>query len=648
MKKVLPLRILCLMMASLGFFSVSEAQVATPPAVTPGQRRLTSPKTAVPRPLSLPFNESFTNGKEQNEWTANDVPASDFGLLTDINAVKSSDADNGFLGFLASKAGEEFSVTSAPIDISSATNLTLCFSYYKVPGKAVKLYAELLDSEDHATPVRTIDYSAGAGSSRWLQAVETIHSATGVSTVRLRFRFIATTPNILTGIDDIHLFNARTGDISVRLTPDSKVVKGMSAHIKATVQNLSAQTVNAFTLKLTAGGKTVVNEKITQRLRPMGSMSYSYSLPTSSIDTASTQMVTATVSAEGDSYADNNTASCTITLEKAWRNGVRHLTLTAPNSLSWEAPAPNSRARTEDFEEYAPWSTAFGDWTLIDADKATTGGVFALSDYPHVGEKMAFIIMNPSEIGDSLAAHSGKQFAGAPYAYHDETTDTYYPSADNWLISPELSGRAQDVSFWVSNLRTKDALGNMQDNDEYFYFLGSKTTPEPKSFTDYYASGIRNRFDIYMGEWQHFTLHIDEGTRYFAIHHITPGGDESDGGALLLMLDDISFEEGGTPVAYRVYRDGVLADTVSTTAWTSNDTAAANTVYSVTAVYKDGSESEPVTITTPTGISNPKDERKQRTDIYTPDGRLLRHNATSTDRLAPGIYIINHHKVIVK
>lgn len=646
--RFLPLRFLCLAMLSFGIASPSAMTadaVSTPRLAT---RSFASRTLSANTPLVLPFSESFTNAKEQNEWTVNDVPTSDFGLLTDINTVTSSDSDNGFLGFMASKAGEEFTLTSAPISISGAQHLTLCFSYYKVPGKALKLTAELLNEQGQATTVRTIDYAAGAGAARWLQAVESVQPAAGTTTVRLRFRLVATATNVLTGLDAIHLFDARQGDLGVRLSTTPKVVKGIAAHARVTVQNLSAQTLNTFSLKVSAGHQPIATETVSQRLRPMESMSYSYSLPTSSIDPDSTLTVTATVTADGDTYADNNQASGTVALEKAWRHGVRQLRLTAPGSLSWEAPAPNSRARTEDFEEYEPWTTAFGDWTLIDADKATTGGVFEYSDYPHVGEKMAFIIMNPSSIGDSLAAHSGQQFAGAPYAYHDETTDTYYPSADNWLISPELSGREQDVSFWVSNRRTKDALGNDQDNDEYFYFLGSKTTPEPKSFTDYYASGIRNRFDIYMGEWQQYTLHLAKGTRYFAIRHVTPGGDESDGGAVLLMLDDFSFEEGGTPVAYRVYRDGALAATVGTTSWTAADAEGGSPVYSVTAVYKDGSESEPAVVGASTGISTLKTDAEQRSDIYAPDGRLVRRNAPSTSGLTPGIYIINHHKVIVK
>ena len=113
--------------------------------------------------------------------------------------------------------------------------------------------AELLNEQGQATTVRTIDYAAGAGAARWLQAVESVQPAAGTTTVRLRFRLVATATNVLTGLDAIHLFDARQGDLGVRLSTTPKVVKGIAAHARVTVQNLSAQTLNTFSLKVSAG-----------------------------------------------------------------------------------------------------------------------------------------------------------------------------------------------------------------------------------------------------------------------------------------------------------------------------------------------------------------------------------------------------------
>lgn len=249
--------------------------------------------------------------------------------------------------------------------------------------------------------------------------------------------------------------------------------------------------------------------------------------------------------------------------------------------------------------------------------------------------------MNPSDIGESLEAHSGKQFAGAPYPFFVASTETYYPDADEWLISPELSGKEQTVTFWAKNLRTQDYNGNWQDNDETFYFLGSKTDTNIKSFTDYYNNGITHKFDVYGGEWTEYKVRISEGTKFFGIHHTTSGME-----GVMLMLDDFTFEQGGTPQKYNIYRDGKLETSSNTTSCTINENEVGEHSFAVTAVYADGSESAPVYVSGTTGISNVAAGSSAAT------GKVYSINGIKAGKLSnnikPGLYIVNGKKIIIE
>ena len=171
--------------------------------------------------------------------------------------------------------------------------------------------------------------------------------------------------------------------------------------------------------------------------------------------------------------------------------------------------------------------------------------------------------------------------------------------------------------------------------------MGSKTDTGIKSFTDYYSYGITHRFDIYGGYWSEYKVKVSEGTKYFAIHHTTPGMD-----GLMLMLDDFTFEIGGTPVSYNVYRDGTLVSAEKTMEATVIGNPGGTHAYAVTAVYADGSESLPVSVSGTTGIAEVNAEKPTSDGtIYSVDGMKV---GKQGDKLRPGIYIVNKKKVVVR
>ena len=65
-------------------------------------------------------------------------------------------------------------------------------------------------------------------------------------------------------------------------------------------------------------------------------------------------------------------------------------------------------------------------------------------------------------------------------------------AADNWLITPELSGKAQTIKFYAFNVTVVDEWGNVLPYNEAFDVLSSKTgtkTSDFKLINSYKADG---------------------------------------------------------------------------------------------------------------------------------------------------------------
>ena len=70
--------------------------------------------------------------------------------------------------------------------------------------------------------------------------------------------------------------------------------------------------------------------------------------------------------------------------------------------------------------------------------------------------------------------------------------------------------------------------------------------------------------------------------------------------------------------------------------------------YSVTAVYADGAESQPVEIDITTAIQKVNANGEVVYDVYTIDGKQLLKGARSLGTLAKGIYIVNGRKTVIR
>lgn len=291
-------------------------------------------------------------------------------------------------------------------------------------------------------------------------------------------------------------------------------------------------------------------------------------------------------------------------------------------TVTWDVPSnlPTAIGQyTETFEDtsvFPPFSTggidasthtgAFGDWTLYDATGGCTVYGSKQLNYDNESAPHAWFVFKPSEATadeqypDAVAhdAHRGAQ-------YLESICPTESSSAaglsDHWLISPELSGNAQTISFYISEMVT--AYGT-----ETYEIWVSTTDNNPSSFTQ-----LGNSYSVSTDTWAEQSVQLPADTKYFAIRHTSNN-------IFGLLIDDVTYEGANPvpiyPVSYNVYLDGVLVGNVDANdplSYDFSNLSVGDHMVEISAVYPGNIESAKVpatfTITPPPAeLTAPTDE----------------------------------------
>ena len=451
-------------------------------------------------------------------------------------------------------------------------------------------------------------------------------------------------------VDNIHIADLYQHDLSISLNAPASVVAGNSASITVTVTNEGENTANGFNVLITAGDKQLLDVTPNQTLDPFTSWTQTVDFPTTVLDEAGDVELVARVNYDMDQQPANNEAQAFITIIEPALPAPTDLVvdkITANDfALSWTAPDTDGAMQvTEDFEDAEAFpefslggitatqhNGALGGWTLYDGNGLMCYS-FTGFDVPNLGYPMAWMVFNsmydsfPVEVGSVYEPHSGNQLLLSTCVYEGDPI----PATDHWLISPELMGNEQEISFFARVITADYGY-------ETFEVLYSTTNDDVDSF----ISLQEEWFDA--TDWTEFTFTLPEGTKYFAIRHTAQD-------IFGLLLDDVTYERGASaPVGYNIYVDGELVGSTPDTAYDlpAAGLADGQHTFAVTAVYEGGRESAPATavIDITSGI-NEVTMDGQPVDVYTIDGRLVRRQATSLEGLK-GIYLMGNKKVYVK
>lgn len=605
-----------------------------------------APSIIVGAPYELPFAESFKNGKLDNPmWWArtNDGARSEFTMMTE----ESSDG-NGCILYESNSSDDYGVMGTGKLTLAGAIHPKLEFTHLAYENSGAKIVVAIQKPDGTEEELQTIQTVSEDG--EWIRNTIDIDPKYG-SLPYLFLQFTVSAGQFeYVMLDEISITDQRENDMAVKtITLPPSVKKGDNVEVKVTVENRGLKEADGYKVKLYADGKLQDMKTAETALAYMDEAVYTFSYPTAiTMENCSVELK-AEVEYEGDIKPENNTKTTILTFNNSDKLKPESASVTDNNNgtytVSWTSPADARKVVTDSFEEYDSWSQdKFGEWTAkFSEEKTKTGNIFTYP-YPGEGDPFAFILMEPLDYWiDSetmgnfpcLKPHSGNKYLAAFYSFANGD----YIDANDWLISPALSGYKQTVSFWVNNL-VSPGVYNLETFDVLYSTMGT-------DFKDFIKLG--ETYDIESGEWQEINVELPEGAKYFAIHRKTREDD-----AMIFLVDDVTYEKGTEIVTgYNVYRNDQLLKTMSpdqTEFVDETAEAGEKYTYAITALYESG-ESEPIIaiVDTTNGIQDVENVLGTKTyNVYTLDGQLIGKKMKSLNGLKRGIYVINDRKVIIK
>ena len=580
-------------------------------------------------PLDIPLYESFEGRSVHYAWSCNG------GLGVSTN---SSDEDGVALKLYNNGNGEQVYFMLDKVDLTTAANPTL-----------------LLDVRSESTDKV---YGIGSVDNGNLQVLAQAGVTADYTTFKVpltsimtaqRFSSVGIVANIETPsvqnyedtliIDNIRIVDLYQYDLAIDVKADATVQAGSNAKIVAKVTNNGENAANGYTVVIKAGEKELLNQTVNEALLPFKSTEFETELTTTIFSEEGDVDIVAEVIFENDLVEDNDLSTATISVKtsKAAQPTDLAAEQVAKNtvSLTWTAPNTSASEQEDDFSSYengANATGALGPWTDVNANGATKGSIFEDIEFASYGKATAWEVFNLATYGGNSEA-----FAGADgnvdnnylISIYNSTSEGYLDS-DDWLISPELPGVAQTLTFDVKAFSDYGA-----QTYQVLYSTTGKETTDFQLIQEVTDNG---------NAWSKVSYELPEGTKYFAIRNVT-GGDA----AFILAVDNISYLAGSSePTGYNVYVDEAFVKSVTETTAEVVLSKGKEHKFSVTAVYPGNEESKPVSvvISVVTGIDQLIATGKP-VNVYTLDGKFL-GTMSNTKSLKKGAYIIENKTVVVK
>lgn len=560
---------------------------------------IVSTPVLVGKPYSLPVREDYTGNNINYFWA---FSSSDNGGNNNSTVgCYTVGAEDEYQMCFSSTMGNFVNMMSGKIDIKGCDNPTLTFCLKS--GATAGTFTPYVQTSD-GIRVNIEDIAITATSEGSTKYIYDLNACLGANWIQkqkwVQFGFLfadlGSTAVQRVYLDDISIADQKAVDLAVTLVNVPETIeKGQSSTAAVRVRNYGSQVVDSYVLKITIGDKEVLNETKNSTLGSFGTHTYPLVINPSILEQADKATVKVEVIAADDALADNNVASADVLFTSPDLLPATDLAVTktaSAQTLAWKAPAA-VRTFVDSFEQETDWATSgIGNWTMVDVDGGLCSGLFDGIPYGSEGTAFAFTVFNPYnydgyDITSNYPCAKPKSGTKSLAAFVGLTADkTKIQPSDDWLISPELSEKEQEISFWANNLYIAEGK-SVWVYPEYFDILYSTTDTNTESFVQ-----IGDTYTQESGTWSEYKAQLPDGAKYFAIHH-KAGAKQN----YLFMIDDVTYTTKNLKVLkYNIYRDGTLL--ASTTAPTYADYSAgkADHLYQVTTVYEGNLESLPVTV----------------------------------------------------
>lgn len=589
---------------------------------------IVSTPVLVGKPYSLPVREDYTGNNINYFWA---FSSSDNGGNNNSTVgCYTVGAEDEYQMCFSSTMGNFVNMMSGKIDIKGCDNPTLTFCLKS--GATAGTFTPYVQTSD-GIRVNIDDIAITATSEGSTKYIYDLNACLGANWIQkqkwVQFGFLfadlGSTAVQRVYLDDISIADQKAVDLAATLVNVPETIeKGQSSTAAVRVRNYGSQAVDSYVLKITIGDKEVLNETKNSTLGSFGTHTYPFEINPSILEQADKATVKVEVIAADDALADNNMASADVQFTSPDLLPATDLAVTktaSAQTLAWKAPAA-VRTFVDSFEQEPDWATSgIGNWTMVDVDGGLCDGLFDGIPYGSEGTAFAFTVFNPYnydgyDITSNYPCAKPKSGTKSLAAFVGLTADkTKIQPSDDWLISPELSEKEQEISFWANNLYIAEGK-SVWVYPEYFDILYSTTDTNTESFVQ-----IGDTYTQESGTWSEYKAQLPDGAKYFAIHH-KAGAKQN----YLFMIDDITYTIKNLKVLkYNIYRDGTLLTSTTAPTYVDNSAGTADHLYQVTTVYEGNLESLPVTVKDVTsGIVTVNGQGTNAVQgFYTIDGKKL-------------------------
>ena len=607
-------------------------------------------------PYALPFEETF-KGPGTDSWMGiSEEGTSTWNVYSDrdVAGLQSVTSDNGFLGSKGKAVGDYSSVYTGKIAIpADFVKPGLMFYTYNICNDGINddneievSVCDLTAGDSDYTKIHTVKISDLSDTPGWVLASVPLDAYKG-HTIQIDLKTVVVNYP-LTFIDDISINRLTEKDLKVKAVESpSEAFANREFAISAIIENRGTKSVESFTAILTRNGAEEAKTTVDTPVHPNGIAAVTFNQQFNALQTEGATYKIEVVLEGDENPADNIAEDIVVAFKEMPLPAVDDLTATyesenAPVILRWSEPDASEYSPlpiTDDFESYESWAEeGVGDWTFVDVDGKPVGKISDVT-LPNI-EWLAphsWWVMDASleSLNASFTAASGNKYLAQMYAVSDTQATSAWP-CDDWIISPELTGDAQTISFYARSYSA--------NYTESFEVLWSDGATDPDEF-----SLIDSRAQI-PAQWVKYDFVLPEGARRFAIRATSFN-------RFMLFIDDITYtplsEKDIHLAGYNVWRDGILltANPVTDTEFTdgTSEGLAHSSKYLVTAVYDKGesgrsNEAIPsmqssinrvqamaVTITAIDNIVRIEGAIGKNILVTTPDGRVVYSEMATSD-----------------
>ncbi|MDE5876474.1 MAG: choice-of-anchor J domain-containing protein [Muribaculaceae bacterium] len=477
----------------------------------------------------------------------------------------SADGDNYLMGARANDYNVRGALRSGKFSVKGVANPKIAFSFYGVPGTDNRIILSLCREGGAPEQLIDIHFASMEGPEGWRMCLADLSSVADAEYFNLLFEveFNDEEEDRLY-IDDINVRNVPEHNLSAVVIPQNRTTAGEETRIDVQLHNVGTSVESAYKVEVYVDGDYFTTLDAVEMM-PFDRAQLSCIYPVAVLSSDKLDVKTVLVDSS-DSIAEDNESTGSImvtaplyespaTLEAEDNNGA--------TLLEWQAPE-DPELVTESFEGYESFIyDDFGDWKVVDGDGMATMPVIN-NYYPGTGGQAAFFTVDFASLGydmdrnPELSGHTGTAYVAC--------TRPQTLQNDDWLISPELNGEAQTITFYA---KTFGAV--MDETVEVRYSTtGNGVDDFSETITELTLST----------DWEEVMIELPEGARYFALHCISFYGG-------LTMVDDVTYRAAGREViGYNIYRDNNLLATVDASTLNYTDTTATDdAVYRITAVY---------------------------------------------------------------